>query len=499
MARIAIGGFQHETNTFAPVKADLAAFENTAAFPRVPRGPRLLEEMRELNVPIGGFIKTAESLGHHLYPAIWAMATPSAHVTDHAFEHIVGILLEDIASTTDLDGVYLCLHGAMVTESFEDGEGEILRRVRELVGPAVPIVASLDLHSNTTAAMVDHADALVAYRTYPHVDMGETGIRAARLMQWMLETGGRPAKAYRQVNFLIPLVWQCSMIEPASRIYARFDSLERDPIRSVSFTPGFPAADITDCGPAMFAYADTQADADRVADTIFADVDGARAEWNGELLTPDEAVQRAMNSYTGRPYVLADTQDNPGAGGASDTVGLLDALVRNDARDAVFGLLYDPPAAEAAHQAGVGAELALALGASSGQAGHQPYEGRFVVEALSDGEFVGNGPMSKGRTFRMGPTAVLRAGGVRVVVVCGRAQVLDQMMLRHIGIDPTRERILAIKSSVHFRADFQPIAEEVLVVVSPGPNVADHRNIPYRNLRNGLLLTPDGPVFSPPN
>ena len=496
MARIAIGGFQHETNTFAPVQADLAAFENSAAFPRVPRAQAVIDEMAELNVPIGGFIRQARALGHELHPTVWAMATPSAHVTDHAFEHIVGLLFEELGDVTAFDGVYLCLHGAMVTASFADGEGEILRRVRAAVGPHVPLVASLDLHSNTTAQMVDQADALVAYRTYPHVDMAQTGARAAQLMHYMLETGRRPAKSYRQLDFLIPLVWQCSLIEPASRIYGAMEHLESETLHSVSFTPGFPPADIADCGPAVFAYADDRQEADRTVDELYAQVDGARSQWNGELLSPDEAVRRAMSNYKGRPFILADTQDNPGAGGASDTTGVLEALVRNDAQDAAFGQLYDPAAATAAHAAGVGAQLNLAIGASSGQPGHRPFEGAFTVERLSDGEFVGSGPMSDGRQFRMGLCAVLRIGGVSVLVVSGRAQLLDLEMLRHIGIEPTRQRIIVVKSSVHFRAAFQPIAEDVLVVLAPGPNPADHLEVPYRNLREGLLLTPAGPAFS---
>jgi microcystin degradation protein MlrC len=276
----------------------------------------------------------------------------------------------------------------------------------------------------------------------------------------------------------------------SSGIYARFDALESDTVRSVSFTPGFPLADIAECGPAVFAYGDDQASADHAAAEVLAQVVGARSSWNGELLAPDDAVNRAVNDFKGRPFVLADTQDNPGAGGASDTVGLLESLARLGAEDAVFGLLYDPPAADAAHAAGIEASLSLALGASSNQPGHQPFRGDFVVEALSDGEFAGAGPMSRGRIFRLGPTALLRTGGVRVVVVSGRAQVLDQEMFRHLGLDPARQRILAIKSSVHFRAVFQDMAEQVLVVVAPGPNVADHRALRYKNLRPGLALMP---------
>jgi microcystin degradation protein MlrC len=490
MARIAIGGFQHETNTFSPHKADLAAFENVASFPRMPEGQTLIDEMDGLNVSISGFISAAKLHQHELVPSVWAMATPSAHVTDEAFDTVVGRILDGIRSAGEIDAVYLCLHGAMVTESFEDGEAEILRRVRELIGPDIPLVASLDLHGNIPEAMVDIADGMVAYRTYPHVDSAITGEATAKLLQWMLDTGKRPAKALRRTDFLIPLVWQCSLIEPAASIYAMMDDVEKDGVLSVSFTPGFPAADIAECGPSVFAYGDTQEAADRAADQIFEQVVAAREQWNGKLYSPAEAIEKARREYRGKPFVLNDTQDNPGAGGASDTVGLLEALVAADAPDAVFACLYDPDAANAAHAAGVGATLTLSVGAGSGQPGHTPFTGEFYVQAVSDGVFVGTGPMAKGRTYRMGPTAVLRIGQVEVVVTSGRAQVLDQAILRHIGIVPTQKQILAIKSSVHFRADYQPIAEDVLVTVSPGPNVANHHEVPYKNLRSGLAIVP---------
>jgi microcystin degradation protein MlrC len=264
-------------------------------------------------------------------------------------------------------------------------------------------------------------------------------------------------------------------------------------IRSLSFTPGFPPADIAECGPAVIAYADSPQAADEAADELARMVTNAEGDFAGTLFDPDEGVREAMRRYTDRPIVLADTQDNPGAGGASDTVGLLEALVRNGARDAVFGLLYDPAAAQAAHDAGVGAQLDLAVGAGSGQAGHAPFRGRFTVEALSDGVFTGTGPMKHGTRYQMGPMAVLRTDGVRVVLSSGKTQVNDQSLLRHLGIDLERQRILAIKSSVHFRADFTELAGDILIVVAPGPNVADHLALDYKRLRPGVRLTPHGP------
>ena len=398
-----------------------------------------------------------------------------------------------------MDAVYLCLHGAMVTESYEDGEGELLRRVRDCVGPNVPVVVSLDLHSNTTQQMFDLSSALVAYRTYPHVDMNQTGQRAAQTLDRILRSGTLPAKELRKPPFLIPLVWQCTMIEPNESIFQRMQAMERvsPGITSISFTPGFPAADIAECGPAIMAYADSPHIAVEAADEIARMVTNVEGDFGGKLYQPDEAVEAAKRLYDGKPIVIADTQDNPGAGGASDTVGLLEALVRSKAEDAVFATLFDPKAAQAAHDAGIGATLDLSVGANTGQPGHTPFAGRFHIEALSDGNFVGTGPMKKGTQFRLGPTALLRVDGVRVIVTSAKVQVNDQSVLRHIGIDPVAQKIIVVKSSVHFRADFNDLAGDILISVAPGPNVADHLALSYEHLRAGLRLTPLGPEFQP--
>src|SRR5688572_31348328 len=182
MARVAIGGFQHETNTFAPSKADYAAFEAGGGWPGVQYGEPIFAAVEGANIPAAGAIQTLRALGHTLVGTAWAAASPSAHVTADAFERITSELVKRLSALLPVDGVYLDLHGAMVVETYDDGEGELLRRVRELVGARVPVVASLDLHANVTRAMIERSDALVAYRTYPHVDMAETGARAARLL-----------------------------------------------------------------------------------------------------------------------------------------------------------------------------------------------------------------------------------------------------------------------------------------------------------------------------
>ncbi|MEQ8397117.1 M81 family metallopeptidase [Thalassobaculum sp.] len=499
MARIAIGGFQHETNTFAPTKAEYEAFTRGGGWPALVSGEAMFEAVAGINISVAGFIEGARASGHDLVPTTWAAASPSAEVTDDAFERISGLIVEGLRAALaagKLDAVYLCLHGAMVTESHEDGEGELLRRVRAVVGPDLPVVASLDLHGNITRACFDAATAMVAYKTYPHIDMADTGRRTAAILDKIL-VEGVPFKAFRQLDFLIPLSWQCTMAEPSGPIYQRMAALETGGVWTASYLPGFPAADIADCGPTILAYGTTQADADRAADAVAADVAGHEAAFAGKIYDPDEAVAEARRLSAGasKPVVIADTQDNPGAGGNSDTTGMLRALVSSGVDRAAIGLIIDPEAAKAAHAAGVGATITVALGGHSNIPGDSPFQGSFVVEALHDGNTTGTGPFYRNARMALGPSAALRIGGVRIAVASRKVQMADQALYRFVGIEPTEQAILVNKSSVHFRADFTPIAYAILVAAAPGPMIADPAQLPWSRLRPGVRLSPNGPVW----
>src|SRR5262245_54317808 len=248
MARFAIGGFQHETNTFAPVKASFRDFEMADGWPGLTRGDAMLTAFEGINLPIAGFIAEARKQGHTLLPTLWCSASPSAQVETEAFERIVGELLERTGALGSIDGIYLDLHGAMVTEEHEDGEGELLERLRRQVGPDLPVVVSLDLHANITERMVKHASALVVCRTYPHVDLAESGQASAVVLD-RLARQGPLFKAMRRTQFLVPLTWQCTLIEPARGLYRAVAEAERDEVVSSSFAFGFPPADIAECGP----------------------------------------------------------------------------------------------------------------------------------------------------------------------------------------------------------------------------------------------------------
>ncbi len=497
MALIAIGGIQHETNTFAPTKAGLKAFTTGGAFPPLCSGADLLARIAGRNLSIAGFVDQIEALDHRVHSLTWAAASPSNVVTEDAYEHICGLILDGLKSAPPYDAVYLCLHGAMVTEHLEDGEGEILRRVRALIGPDTPLVASLDLHCNTTPDMIAQADLLVAYRTYPHIDMADTGARTARLLDEILRRGRKPAKAFRQIPFLIPLNWQCTMMAPAQGIDARLPELEDGAVMHASFTPGFPAADIHHCGPAVFTYGWDEAATRAACARLAGEVTGFESAFAGHIYDPDAGVLEAMRiaAHASRPVVIADTQDNPGAGGDSNTAGMLRALVENRAERAALGLMIDPAAAEIAHRAGVGAQITLSLGGHSGVAGDDPFTATYTVEQLHDGRFDATGPFYKGAEFNLGPSARVKISGTRVVLACNKVQMADQAMYRFVGIEPTAEKILVNKSSVHFRADFAPIAEEILVCAAPGPMIADPALLAWKRLRPGIRLRPLGPVW----
>lgn len=495
--RVALAGFLHETNTFAPSKATLAHFEQGGGYLPISYGQEILERAVGVNLGISGAVAHARECGWEMVPVLWTGAIPSAHVTRDAFETIADKIVDGIGAAGPLDGIFLDLHGAMVTEHLDDGEGELLARVRQMVGPDVPIAASLDLHGNVTAQMVDKADLLVAFRTYPHVDMTETGRRTAQGLDTLMARGRPFAKAFRRLPYLIPIPWQCTSLEPAKSLYADVAKLETGSIASTSYLMGFPAADIEGCGQTLLAYGEIPEEAERAADHLYERVLECESAFAGRAYEPDVGVREAMRiaASANRPVVIADTQDNPGAGGDSDTTGMLRALLRNGANKAALGMMVDAAAARAAHGAGEGARITIALGGRSGIAGDAPLEATFRVEALSNGDLHATGPYYGGTHMNLGPSACLSIDGVRVVVTTYKAQMADLAMYRFVGIEPTEMDILVNKSSVHFRAAFEPIAEAVLVCTAPGAMPLDPATLAWTKLADGMRLSPNGPTF----
>jgi microcystin degradation protein MlrC len=491
--RIAIGGFLHESHSFAPLPTTYQDFVAPGGFPPLCHGESMIAALRHASVPAAGAIAAFEAEGATVVPLAWGFANPAGPVQDEAFERIAALncaLLSMALDDGPLDGVYLDLHGAAMVESFPDAEGELLRRVRAITGAALPVTVSLDPHANLTEAMIRLADVVVPFRTYPHVDMKDAGARAARLLLDRIRRGRPWERALRQLDFWIPLGAQCTLMPPMERVMADRAAIAAHPgVVELAFCFGFPYADFPGCGPALAAYADTPGEADQAAEEFLSLVTAREAEFTQELLPSNAAVAEAKRraQTTIGPIVIADTQDNPGGGGHGDTTELLAELIRQDARGALVCLINDGESAAACHAAGQGATVVLSLG---GKSDRMPYPCSARVEVLTDGRFTLTGPMGAGNPANLGPTALIDIDGIKVIVVTRKMQALDQAIIRHVGIEPSSCPIIVLKSSVHFRADFGPIAGHVIVAVAPGPVVADPATLNFRHVRADVRRRP---------
>jgi microcystin degradation protein MlrC len=475
-ATIFVAGFHHETNTFAPSPADWAAFTSGAGYPGYARGDAMLAQMAPTSTALGGFVAEALEHGWALQPSVWAGAMPSNRVTAAAFERICTEIVDDLRRGS-VDAVFLDLHGAAVAEGVDDAEGELLARIRAIVGPVMPVVASLDLHANVTARMLALTSAMTAYRTYPHVDMRETGRRAARMLaRRLVPAAPERARHAERVPFLLPLNAQCTLMQPAASVIAQIVQIEAQHDVELNFAMGFSAADFAECGPVLFGYG---IDPARVRDAV------------------EQAIALALQADA--PVVIADTQDNPGAGGDANTTGLLHALLQADAGTRLqgrvaLGLMFDPDAARAAVAAGVGATIALRLGRAvptwSAALTEPPVEASVRVLAVSDGVVEMHGPMTAGATMQLGPSACVELQGIKVLLASAKAQMLDLDLYRYLGVEPARMKLLVNKSSVHFRAAFAPIASHILVAKAPGPMAADPGDLPWTKLPAGTATRP---------
>ena len=497
--RIAIAGFQHETNTFALGSTPPQAFHIADSWPPLLRSSAVLTGTRGTTLPVAGFVAAAAPQAE-LVPLLWASAEPGGRVTQEAFDALATDIVDGLVRAGPVDAVYLDLHGAMVTEGCDDGEGLLLQRLRDRIGPDVPIAVSLDLHANLTARMVELASCLTIYRTYPHLDMAQTGARAFHAL-WPLLGGARRARAFRQASYLVPLQAQDTGAAPCKALYEAIAASGSGRAAWAELAMGFPSADTPDTGPAVLVQGDDPGWVEAEADRLLALVQQAEPAFDTTMVDERAAITRAKGLVAkGQgPVILADVQDNPGAGASSDTTGLLRALTEGGVGPAILGMLDDAESAAQAHAAGQGARLALMLGGRA-DGGPPPLATRVEVLALSDGRFAFTGAMYGGLTAEAGPTARLRLLDARapleVVIGSTRCQALDRAVFTHLGADLGDYAIVAVKSTVHFRADFEPGAAAVVIVASPGQTLCDLTALPWRRLRPGMRLGPLGPAYA---
>lgn len=477
--RIATGCIGHETNTFSPVPTTIDSFSRMV-------GDDILKNFGNTHTITGGIIDATDQLNIELVPLLWSFATPSRKVEQEAYDTLKAEFLDLLSNAGEIDGVVLDLHGAMVTEEIEDAEADLISSVREIVGSR-PIVVTLDLHANITPDTVKYPDVIIGFDTYPHVDTYERGVEAVEVIYNTVRGEIKPTMAYRQLPLLTSPPAQCTMRLPASDLVKKLHELEsEDGVVTATLSMGFPFADIYNAGVSVLVTADgNRALAERKVEDFARHIWSIREDFRTNLLSIEEAIEHA-NQTEGKPIVLAEGADNPGGGGPCDSTFILRAFVEADVRDAVIAIIADPESVSQAIEAGVGNHITLNVGGKTDDMHGEPVTLDAYVKTISDGIYVRKGPMARGATDRMGRTAVVKTGGVEVILTEGRSQPLDAEVLRSVGIEPRDRKLIALKSAVHYRADYTPIAHEILEVDTPGVHSANLTNFRYESLRRPI-------------
>lgn len=493
--RLVLAVMRHETNTFSPLSTPLEAFGRGAdGGPK--SGAEAIAAYRGTNNPVAAYIDLAEREGAEIVLPLAANAHPSGKVTADAFEAMAGAICEAVAG--GCDAVLLDLHGAMVAEGFDDGEGELLQRIRA-IAPEVPVAVALDFHTNLTAAMVQNATAIAGYCTYPHVDMYESGKHAGETTLKALRGEARPVMLWRSLPMLTHMLRQTPAEQPMKDIMDRAMAAETaGTVLNASVFGGFPLADIPHVGLSAVVVADGgTAPAGALLDELTDLAWERRADFVFPIEPMADSIARARGLEDG-PVILVDHGDNCGAGGNQDIMDVLEEVMRQDLEDVVAGPVWDPVSVAQMAEAGIGAEVTLQLGGKTDmpalKLAGRPLEVTGRVRALTDGRFTITGPMATGTRVSMGRTAVLETPGIDIVVSERRFEPFDTGCFTHCGIDPARKRYVLIKSRQHFRAGFAPIAKHVVLIAGPGVCSSDYDLFPFQNLRRPIYpLDPDCP------
>src|SRR5262245_34855302 len=481
--RIAVAGFMHESNTFNALRADRAAFRAQ----NLTLGPDFVDEWRDAHHEVGGFIEAVTAAGHELCPVAMAWATPSGPVADAVFDEVTDYLARELVRLQP-DGVLVALHGAMVAESHLDADGEVLARLRRVVGPDLPIVVTLDLHGNISERLVEHSTAAIAYQTCPHVDQRARGKQAAALLHRILRREVQPRQAVAKPPLIVNIMVHDTSAEPLRSFMAECRTLEKQPgILAVSLLPGFAYADVPQMGPSVIVVTDEdEVLARRAADELGERLWQARDQLAARLPDPATAVTQARKADK-RPVVLVDTGDNVGGGSAGDGTVLLAELLRQGAAGCVV-CLYAPDEAQQCHGAGVGAEVRLTVGGKVDRRHGEPLPVTGRVRRLHDGTYIEPEVRHGGkRVNHMGPSAVVELPGENLIVLNSlRHPPFSLGQLTCLGIEPHKQRILVLKAAIAYKAAYGPIAGTIIPVDTLGLTAVNPERFAYKHIRRPL-------------
>ena len=476
----------HETNTFSRIPTDEQAFRNGHFL----IGDDAIAKRGKKNTELAGFLDIGSKYDWHIDHVLSANAVPAGKVTSAAYNWLADPIVE-AARANRYDAILLGLHGAMVSDDYEDGEGELLRRLRAVAGNEIPVAITLDLHANVSAQMCDLADIIVSYKTYPHIDMRDSAGHAGEILQRRLRGEINPQTIRVSRPMLEEVNGGRTDVGPMIEWIAAARAWElRSDAYAVSINGGFASADIAEVGPTVLVTAEGDMDAHRTfAEGIADDIWNRRHEVLNDYLEVDSAaaIARQFNSSAG-PLVIADYADNPGGGGYGDSTNLLRALLNAGVKDACFGPMVDGTAVQQLYRHEIGEQVQVQLGGKIDPVyGGGPLD--LVVELVSksDGDYVGGGEMIGGLQCSFGPTVVIRTGGIEILVTTLAQQILDLQQFKSFGIIPESKQVVALKSMQHFRADFEPIAERVIVCDSGALCTLNYQRLEYRNTRRPIF------------
>jgi microcystin degradation protein MlrC len=478
--KLVIAQMKHETNTFSPVKTDLARFAHGTPAPL--EGPAVREAFKGTGTAIGAFIDLADKAGAEAVYPVAGNAAPSGPVETAAYESMAGRIVDAVKQ--GCDAVLLDLHGAMVTQAHDDGEGELLARIRK-VAPQVPIGVALDMHTNLFPAMGQHATVIAGYQTYPHVDMYETGIRAGTPI---LNKNVKPTMAFGHRPMLPHVMRQSSLDSPNKEIQARAKEMERrGEALSATFFVGFPHADIPYAGSSAVVVTDGDAaKAKALSEELLEMAWRAREQFVYRPEPLEKSLLRAKD-MRGRPVVLLDHYDNCASGGTMDTMAVLGAILDAGLEDVAAFAVCDPQAVEQMRRAGERARVTLQLGGKmqmpSLRLQGKPREVTGNVRRIINGIYRNEGPMARGELGDMGAAALLDTGKVEIAVISRHVEPYDIAPFRALGIEPEKKRYLMLKSRVHWRAGLGPIAKAVVECAGEGVCTSDYSQLDFRRVR----------------
>ncbi len=485
---------RHETNTFSPIPTPVADFGRIGPTDGPARGDEALRVYANTNNPVAAYIDIAAEEGAELVFPIAANAHPSAPAPGEIIDLCADAICEAVQK--GCDALFLDLHGAMVTQAHDDGEGDLLGRIRA-IAPDLPIAVALDFHTNLSAAIVDNATVIAGYRTYPHIDMYETGDRAGRTLIRALNGEVNPVMAWHSLPVLTHMNRHAPSMQPMKDMYAKAIAAESaGTVLNASIFGCFPLADIPHVGLSAIVVADGDKDG---AERLLYDILNEGWERREEFVFPVEPVEKSISeakALDGRPVFLVDQGDNGGSGGNQDVMAVLKEVLRQDLDNVCAGPFCDPESVAQMIEAGVGAKITLQLGGKVDMPAMdlkgEPLKVTGTVRRITDGSFTITGPMFTGVKFNIGRCAVLDTGKVEIVVSEGRYEPFDVGAFTHAGIDPARKKYVLLKTRQHFRAGFEPLAKHIVMVSGPGTCTSDYSLFPWKNLRRPVYpLDPD--------